>query len=107
MQITRLDEQTLEIEQEEGFMHGRWDNVYRNSLHPMKIGQEVALSGLTVKVLSLTDDSRPKRVSFHFDTPLEDSSLNFVEWRLYEYFPFTPPEIGETVSLPAQPLKVL
>jgi len=107
MQMTRLDEQTLEIEQEEGFMHGGWDNIFRNSLHPMKIGQEVALSGLTVKVLSLTDDSRPKRVSFHFDIPLEDASLNFVQWRLYEYVPFTPPETGETVFLPAQPLKVL
>ena len=73
----------------------------------MKIGQEVALSGLTVKVLSLTDDARPKRVSFRFDSPLEDPSLNFVAWRLYEYVPFTPPQIGETLFLPARPLKVL
>jgi len=98
--VHRLDDRTLEIELTNGFIGAKLDEIYRSSSFPMKVGQQVELSGMTVAVLSLTEDGRPKKASFRFSVPLENPSLNILQWRFDEYIPFTPPEIGSTRYLP-------
>lgn len=101
MSVHRKDDRTLEIEPYDGFISMKLDELYRGSSFPMKVGQQMKLTGMTVIVLSLAEDGRPRRVSFGFSVPLEDSSLNFLEWHSNQYIRFTPPKIGETAYLAA------
>ena len=97
--IKRTDDRTLEIFAEKGYFSSKGpDTVFRDN--PMKIGQEVTLTGLTVKILSLTKNGIPQNVKFTFEKPLEDSDYKFVCWKNMEYEPYKLPEIGETDFLP-------
>jgi hypothetical protein len=87
----------LEIFAEKGYF-SLIDTLFRDS--PMKIGQEVILTGLTVKILSLTNKGFPQNVKFTFEKPLEDSDYKFVCWKNMGYEPYVLPEIGETGFLP-------
>jgi hypothetical protein len=89
----------LEIFAEKGYFSSKdIDTMYRNI--PMKIGQEVTLTGLTVKILSLTKNGIPQNVKFTFEKSLEDSDYKFVYWKNMGYEPYEVPEIGETDFLP-------
>lgn len=97
--IKRTDDRTLEIFAEKGYFSSKGpDTLFRDN--PMKIGQEVALTGLTVKILSLTKNGIPQNVKFTFEKPLEDPDYKFVCWKNMEYQPYKLPEIGETDFLP-------
>jgi hypothetical protein len=97
--IKRTDDRTLEIFAEKGcFSSMGIDPMYRGN--PMKIGQEVTLTGLTVKILSVTKNGIPRNVKFTFEKPLNDSDYKFVCWKNMEYTPYKLPEIGETDFLP-------
>jgi hypothetical protein len=97
--IKRTDDRTLEIFAEKGYFSSKdIDTMYRNI--PMKIGQEVTLTGLTVKILSLTKNGIPQNVKFTFEKSLEDSDYKFVYWKNMGYEPYEVPEIGETDFLP-------
>ena len=104
MEVYRKDERTLEIQLHNGFIFAEMDKLYRSPSLPMEIGQQVDLSGITVTVLSLTEEGRPLKASFRFYKPLEHSSLNFLQWGTDSYVPFTIPEIGATRFLAAAQL---
>ncbi len=98
--VTRVDERTLRLQMDDNFMTRPWCQVFRNpATHPMKKGDTVRLTGLMVEVTGVTNDGRPKEVLFHFDVPLEDPSLRWVVFKDLAYVPFTPPAIGETISI--------
>jgi hypothetical protein len=100
LDMTRIDEHSLELQPEGGFIASNLDTVFRGSAHPMHVGQRVELSDMTVEVLSLTEDQRPLRVRFTFRQPLEDPSLLFLEWHDQKFVRFDLPRIGESVQLP-------
>jgi hypothetical protein len=98
--ITRLDDYSLEVEPDRGFIIQALDRLYRGSSHPMQVGQRIELSDMTVEVLSLTRDQRPWRVRFTFMHPLKDPSLCFYRWEYDRFTPFELPDAGHTVRLP-------
>lgn len=63
--------------------------------HPFEIGDTVELNRVTVEILQITDDGRPTKVAFHFDTPLEDDSIA----RFAGLEPFEPPPVGQTTAV--------
>jgi len=65
-------------------------------------GQRVELSGMSVTVLSLTEDGRPQKAAFRFSMPLENPSLTFLEWESNGYVPFVVPDIGASRYLARQ-----
>jgi hypothetical protein len=99
LDITRVDEHSLELQPEEGFIAIDLDKLYRGSFHPMQVGQRVKFSNMTVEVLSLTEDKRPLRVRFVFPVPLDDPSLLFLKWKEAGYVPFDLPAVGRSVRL--------
>jgi hypothetical protein len=123
IEITRTDSRTLVLRPEGGWLarpgehlsargstppwiHLNYllqllDRLVRDDSHPMSPGQRVVLTGMTIEVTSLTPDRRPAEARFHFDVPLEDASLRWLQWKDDGYMPFTPPPIGDTVRLPA------
>lgn len=98
--ITRVDDATLEITAQGGFITQSFDRLYRGSSHPMRVGQRVELSDMTVQVLTLTKDQRPLKVRFTFSHHLEDPSLCFYQWKEKGFLPFAVPVVGESVHLP-------
>lgn len=97
--VKRIDHLTLEVES--GAYLALGDRVCRNEEHPLKIGETVMLSRMTATVLSVTEDQRPERVAFRFEVPLEDSSLRWLCWKHGEYVPWTPPKVGDEITLKA------
>ncbi|UCD27943.1 MAG: hypothetical protein JSV03_12690 [Planctomycetota bacterium] len=100
--VHRPDKHTLIIRPEHGFIVAPLDDLVRDDRNPMYVGQRVELTGMTVEVTALTDDRRPAEAAFYFDVPLEDPSLLWLQWDDGELIPFTPPSVGETITLRPQ-----
>lgn len=102
LEVTRVDERTLKIRPDGGFITGPIEHAYRSQEHPMTLGQKVELTGLTIEVMALTEDDRPAEVAFRFAAPLEDKSLRWLKYDDNEgYVPYSPPEVGETEQMQA------
>ena len=76
------------------------DRLYRDAT-PMAVGQRIALTGVTVEITATTDDGRPAEAAFRFAFALENPLFRWLQWDDGMYVPFTPPAVGETVTLPA------
>jgi hypothetical protein len=99
--IERLDERTLRVEPEAGFLSLASERMQRSPKNPMLPGYTVDLAGMHVSVTRDTDDRRPKEIIARFDRPLEDPQLVFLKWNDGGYAPFVPPAVGASTTLPA------
>lgn len=98
--IRRLDERTLSIGPEDGYITFILDRIFRNERRPMADGEHVRLSGLDVEVAARTPDGRPAEARFRFGVPLESPELVWLCFRRGRFVPFTPPAVGEEVEIP-------
>ncbi|MGQ9684534.1 MAG: hypothetical protein ACUVX9_18570 [Anaerolineae bacterium] len=123
LDVTRLDARTLEVRPRHGYQlppgalvggladlwplaHASYacqygDLFVRSDAHPLQLGEQVDLSGMSARVTQLTGDGRPLQVRVTFALPLEDPSLYWLrwDWRLQRYVPCRPPRIGETLHI--------
>ncbi|MBK7583278.1 MAG: hypothetical protein IPI67_24180, partial [Myxococcales bacterium] len=53
------------------------------------------------EVRDATSDGRPRIVRVRFAEPLEDPRYRWVAWQGKSFATFTPPAVGDSVSLPA------
>jgi hypothetical protein len=121
--LTAVDERTLVIQPETGFLYSPeyldldgtaffplfhlsysfqyGDGLFRGQDYPMELGQQVYLTGISIEVISLTEDERPQAVRVTFDRPLEDESLVWLmwDWKSARYVPLVLPGIGETLLI--------
>jgi hypothetical protein len=95
--VRRTDDRTLEVEPQAGYLI-LLDRLFRNEQHPLQLGENVRLARMTATVLAI-EDGRPRNVAFRFETPLEDSSLRWLSFQAGEFIPWTPPPVGEEVTL--------
>jgi len=95
--VKRTDARTLEVEPHVGYLIFP-DRLFRNEQHPLQLGETVDLARVTATVLYV-EDERPHVVAFRFETPLEDPSLRWLRFQAGEYVPWTPPLVGEEVTL--------
>ncbi|MCB9849512.1 MAG: hypothetical protein H6817_02270 [Phycisphaerales bacterium] len=98
--IERLDERTLLITPDDGFMAWSYDHLVRSLDHPFAPGDVIKVTGMTVEVTATTDDGRPATAKFTFDVPLDDASLLWLQWRDGAFVDFPLPAVGEIVKLP-------
>jgi hypothetical protein len=84
-----------------GYAFQQMDRTFRDQNHPFALGEKIELKGLTMEIVALTDDGRPREVLFHFAVPLEDPSLRWFQWVGERYVPFKPPSVGQSARLPA------
>lgn len=100
--VTRLDEYTLLIRPDAGFLpdtskpvFGLPENVpdihvghfmhkvnqgYRDERNPMKVGEQIVLSDLVIEITEVSEIGLPTEVKFTFDRPLEDESFKWLYW---------------------------
>jgi hypothetical protein len=101
LRITSSDDHTLTLELSEGFIQEPLSRVFRSPSLPMKPGEQIQLSDLTVRVLSMSTHGTPQQVSFSFRRPLHDPAHLWVIWKERGFASFTPPPVGQTITLPA------
>jgi hypothetical protein len=97
--IRRLDAHTLEITPRSGYLDLALDRVFRNERRPLAVGEEVVLTGMTARVIALTDDGRPAVATFRFDEPLESPSFVWLCFRGNGFEPFILPTVGEQIKI--------
>jgi len=101
MTIHRPDMQTLLIRPKYGYLASIGDRVFRSEQYPMSLGEQVELTGMTVKITKMTGDGRPYEAAFRFDVPLEDTSLRWLQWdwKNNSCVLFNVPAIGESCEI--------
>jgi hypothetical protein len=97
MTIQRPDLNTLVIGVEGGYIGWSFERLFRDERHPVRVGDSVALTGMTATVTAITDDGRPAEAAFRFAVPLEDASLRWIWWHDGAFRTFVPPAVGESV----------
>jgi len=98
--LERLDDRTLRVKPQGGFLPTNAELMLRSERNPMRVGEEVVLEHMTVRITALTADKRPAEAVIRFDAPLEDPKFYWMQWVDFGYVPFAPPPIGKTVELP-------
>ena len=95
---TRKDLYTIDVQSENGSLTDL-DNRPIGKEYAMEPGQIVRLNNVVVEVLELSNNGLPSKAQFRFKSPLDDPSFLWFRWDNGTYVPFTPPEIGESVTI--------
>lgn len=100
--LERLDERTLRVTPEQGFLRYEIDQMMRSArAHPFAVGDRIPLTGLEIEIESITPDGRPASALAHFATSIDDPARIWLRWQGHGYVPYTPPAIGQRETLPA------
>ena len=105
--IERLDEYTLLIEPELGFLAADLDRLERSLDPPFAVGDRIAMPDFTAEVRSVTEDGRPRSVTFRFGRPLDDPSYRWLQWGMRGAEGFDLPAVGAVVVVETVPLTAL
>jgi len=96
--LIRKDLYSIEIRAKTGSLTDMESFFIRSGRGSMRQGESVWLSDVTIEVLEV-DDGLPTAATFRFSVPLEDPDLVWFRWQDGVYVPFTPPAVGETVTI--------
>ena len=99
--VERLDERTLVVEPEGGFLATDLQQLLRSPSRPFRVGDEVVLSDTRVTVRAIEPDGRARSIEVRFATPLESPEWLWMRGAGLGLVPWTPPAVGETVLVPA------
>jgi hypothetical protein len=99
--VTRLDERTLRVRPEDGFIPFISERMLRRLDRPFARGQLIQLDGLDITITNVMPDGRPAEIVARFDRSLDDPKLHWAAWHTRRFVPWTPPPVGATVVLPA------
>ncbi len=95
--ITRIDDETLDVRPEHGFLSRTFDRIYRDRSHPMRVGEIVHAPGATVRVLEVGPGGEPLAARFSFHWRLESARLVFAKWVDGRYVRVQMPAIGQSL----------
>ena len=104
VELERRDASTLALRQPGGFWRATTDSLMRARAFPMRVGERVALSDLSVEVTHVTDDGVADEAVFRFSRPLDDARWRWVAWRGGRFETFTLPPAGARITLASQRL---
>lgn len=99
MGITRIDATTLEVALPAGLFPTNFSRYFRSPDVPFAVGDRVELSSFTAEIASLDESGDPNVVRYHFDVPLEDSTLRWLRFSDRAYVDWQPPGVGESVEV--------
>jgi len=100
LEFKRTGERTFIVRLDDTFMSKPLSQFFCNpATHPMRPGQRVELTGMTVEILTVNGRGAPREAAFHLDRPLEDPSLRWIVFQGRAYAPFSPPEVGERLTV--------
>ena len=97
----RKDVYTIDVQSDNGSLTDL-DSALFSKESAMQPGQIVRLSNAVVEVLEVKN-GLPSRAQFKFKIPLDDPGFLWFRWENGTYVPFTPPDVGETVTIESSP----
>ena len=101
LKITRTGPSTLLVQPRGGYMLSPPSRLLSGRMNTFAPGYSIDLGPVAFEVKTVTPDARPSIVEARFDHPLEDPIYVWRQWLDITFVPFTPPALGETVTLPA------
>ena len=101
LEVTRVGPRSLLVRFLGGFFPTAFSRFVRSQNDRFSPGQHVELPGLSIVVESLDAQGDPEQVLYEFPVPLEDSSLRWMRWQDGVYIAWSPPALGQTVTLPS------
>lgn len=101
VEVERLDDRTLRVRPERGFLSAQIETMARAPSEPMSAGEQVSVSDMAVRVIAVDAHGRPLEAEFRFSRSLEDPSFVWMRWSGRSLVPWSPPAIGASESLPA------
>ena len=97
--IERVDDRTLVISADPGFLHGSFEVVFRGADRPLRRGDRVDLDDIVVTVLAV-DDGYPTSIEVRFRAmSIEDPALLLLAWREGQLVPVRLAP-GERIDVP-------
>ena len=96
----RVDERTLELTMDRGFLSGPLGPLFRAPREPMAVNETLQVPGMSATVMALTPGGTPATVRFRFDAALESPGRLWVQYRDGRFLPFEPPPVGGSLELP-------
>lgn len=107
--IERVDAHTLVVRTKRAvYPHAVGQVFARPPWRDMQPGEKRELDGLTIEVLRINRDGRPKDVRFEFAQPLESPDYHWLTMDAGRYVPFELPAVGDSVELePIRPVRWL
>ena len=99
LRVTRKDATSLELTIEAGHFNTWTHGLVRRADTPMPPGHKVTYPGMTLDVITATDDGNPVTVIATFDRPLDDPDYIWLTWGSGGYVPFSLPAVGEAKTL--------
>ena len=101
LEISRPDENTLVVRPDGGWLQYDLERLVCARSTSFAPGQRIRRKTMVVEILEVTSDRRPAAVAFHFEVPLEDPSIRWIQSKGLGGAPFSPPKVGERVRLAA------
>jgi hypothetical protein len=101
LRVTRLGTRELRVQFLSGLFPTVFSRYMRSVNDPFERGRRYDVPGLDAEVEHLNPQGDPDVVVYRFDVPLEDASLRWVRWQDGVYVPWTPPDEGASIDLPA------
>lgn len=100
IELSRVDDNTLEIRAAKGFLAEPFDRIYRSHREPMRPGESVYFGSAEATVTEVDARGAPLAARFRFMWPLDSDKLRFVTYASGAYRAVAPPGPGETLTLP-------
>lgn len=101
LQISRPTEGTVRVVPAAGFQSTLLDRLYRGLRRPMAPGERVPLGDVTARVAAVGPDGRVQAAEFDFGAGIGSGRYLFYRWQRGVYVPWSPPAVGDRVTLPA------
>ena len=101
---TRNDLYTINVQSKNGSLTDL-DSPLLSKEFTKQPGHTVRLGNVIIEVLEVYN-GLPSKAQFRFKLPLEDPSLLWFSWENGIYVPFTPPDVGEAVTIEGTPFKI-
>jgi hypothetical protein len=98
--LERLDARSLRVTPRGGFLQNPSSRLSRSERRPFHVGQDITQRDMRVRVREITPEGRPLSIDLTFERPLEDAQYLWRQWLGSGAVPFTPPALGQTVTLP-------
>jgi hypothetical protein len=99
LSVRRISENVLQVEAEDGYLTGAFDNVFRARSFPVAPGYRVELKDVRIEVQAVTGDGRPRQVEFTFHPSIDAPTFRWVRHESGRYVPFVPPPPGKTTRV--------
>ena len=99
--LFRVDDRTLRVDPEGGFMILPSEKLFRNTrAQPFVVGEQIETQGMRITISRVAPDGRPEEVLARFDRPLEDPEYLWLAWKGGGYAPFALPAVGGDATAP-------